>query len=1490
MQLLRSDSPMLYPKEAFAGVLRSEARITPSHRNNLASDGSTPGQPSAVFKAAKEGFLDTLSTAERSQFSALCDKASPEQLLDSLTPFSRRFKKERWGKAFEKIQGFTEALEPYFDVVNIVISSHPELAAIVWGAFRLVLQMAGNFSSFFEKLADLLTDLKRMIPRFKDLVDLFAAKAFVSPRILPIVQDFYSDIFLLLCSVAQVFTKKDGTIKRTPVVVAQLMWQPFTVKFGNIKKRFQCHMDNVFEKIELLHLHRIAQNDEAMARQQQQIQSVLDTSVAQAATANDTAQRVQEVCAEVKRLEERLEHDQRNTTKYSQVLSQSFDQNLADAGRLRNDIMNFIQPPDFIQEYERGHSLRDPESGAWLLTSHQFLSWKSAATQMLWIKGKPGCGKSVLASTIIDTLGTSTVEGVEARNVLYFFYKSNEGLTTMDQMYRSLLAQIVDSRFDPQAAETSIEYALSSRQQGQIRGSPLTIRDLFFILLGRFPGFYIVVDAIDECQPKDRYEEHDQALRQELQIFYDGVVSTGTRLAVLSRPNVWGLSNLSTAQPMQSVSITPAMLSEDLRQYCLRGLCDLCDNGFLPPMEPEPLGDLCSTLLMGADGMFLWVRLMFSYLRSPVLAPPSFAPRVRLQAIRDLRYPESLDQVYCRILSLIGAMPAYRRHLARQVIKWLLFPKSQHLGALELHTILTAAFYFDSGNSTSLIHSSESQDLVDQDFAEFSQTILLACSSLVELSTTNSQQHYRLIHATTSEFFLSRLYSEDCSGINLMQPSVRQYFQLCQSETEMELGIDCLRYLHTFVPTRPLSSNIQKGADREEVARKYGFAAYSSAAWTAHLKHAKVFQGCGHPSFETNRTALMQSVQQLLGWQLKVNSWVELLYLLGTPATNASQHGNVRESIPSIAGREVQSPLPPDFYECLTRLSRDLERLEEDWGEPLRAEPHQIWNDVTAFFPSLSFKKTTATTVRHIGLDDPLDSSQSTKPLAVVSMSDPTQLYLTKLSIWPSRQFERLWPEHMTDWLELVESCRGWTARYQLWNTSSDVPQLLQEYSVRLDDMEVLIQVHHFLRRSPKFTPSAGLYQGEQSNSYKELQLGFPILMSRHDLNTFVILRTLYKLVRVGASPGDVRVHSFVIPLNFHPNLARVWEPGWGAYPYYGQSSDLIYDYGFEFGGQGRYLLYRDTTALDDMPKRGETFASTLALFELGTLVLPPRAGREPIRFLNSLVREPGCVPFTHWTFHPTLPILAVHLAGSCAASLWGFTEGVSYELPKVPGRRNLRSLSFSSCGTNLIVDGTMDEYPSVQPITDLPIYKKLHTPDDGKIQVQDAQISTKVTLRQDFVSNGTLVCSDLSGGGTLQSRQTQQLISQDGQTIFHSLQVTTSSAVNVLEATQRRGGESSTQTFLSLPGVDSVDYLDASVRFPAATGTGAECLRVILNKNPQPRYSMADRPDRNFPALVIKDPRAIPRGRKRAIEGSDGRLEEGAGMVKHHRVDEKEQ
>lgn len=100
------------------------------------------------FLEARDMFLQKLPHPERLIF-ANCK--GPEELLADVRKLGHfRTKNQAWIRILEKIKSFSDNIEPYFKIVEVVISSHPESAAIAWGAIRLVLQVTGfPFVSFF---------------------------------------------------------------------------------------------------------------------------------------------------------------------------------------------------------------------------------------------------------------------------------------------------------------------------------------------------------------------------------------------------------------------------------------------------------------------------------------------------------------------------------------------------------------------------------------------------------------------------------------------------------------------------------------------------------------------------------------------------------------------------------------------------------------------------------------------------------------------------------------------------------------------------------------------------------------------------------------------------------------------------------------------------------------------------------------------------------------------------------------------------------------------------------------------------------------------------------------------------------------------------------------------------------------------------------------------------------------------------------------------
>jgi hypothetical protein len=94
-----------------------------------------------VFAAARDRFLDSLEDDERMLFSPC---ASAEDLLGGLKKLNiiaKKLQTQRSSGLLDQVKKFSDRLKPFFEIVDIFISSNPQYTALVWGALRLVLKV-----------------------------------------------------------------------------------------------------------------------------------------------------------------------------------------------------------------------------------------------------------------------------------------------------------------------------------------------------------------------------------------------------------------------------------------------------------------------------------------------------------------------------------------------------------------------------------------------------------------------------------------------------------------------------------------------------------------------------------------------------------------------------------------------------------------------------------------------------------------------------------------------------------------------------------------------------------------------------------------------------------------------------------------------------------------------------------------------------------------------------------------------------------------------------------------------------------------------------------------------------------------------------------------------------------------------------------------------------------------------------------------------------
>lgn len=161
-----------------------------------------------------------------------------------------------------------------------------------------------------------------------------------------------------------------------------------------------------------------------------------------------------------------------------------------------DEIVRTLSAPDPSTNYRRAVDTRQSSTGLWFLESDQYRNFKGGQVQAIWLHGIPGCGKSVLSSTIIDDLHQLCGSGTRSI-VLYFYFDFSDPLKrTPDLMIRSIITQLVRNvSAIPDAAAKLFSSLKSGNRQGSIEEYLTALQ----YLVQEFSRVFLVLDALDEC-------------------------------------------------------------------------------------------------------------------------------------------------------------------------------------------------------------------------------------------------------------------------------------------------------------------------------------------------------------------------------------------------------------------------------------------------------------------------------------------------------------------------------------------------------------------------------------------------------------------------------------------------------------------------------------------------------------------------------------------------------------------------------------------------------------------------------------------------------------------------------------------------------------------------------------------------------------------------------------------------------------------------------
>ncbi|KAJ7247573.1 ankyrin repeat-containing domain protein [Mycena rebaudengoi] len=407
----------------------------------------------------------------------------------------------------------------------------------------------------------------------------------------------------------------------------------------------------------------------------------------------------------------------------------------------RNKLDEWLMPSMRIAESQRSAAnARHQKTGLWLFERPEFREWIYAPGSFLWIHGISGSGKTVLSSTIIDTIHA------RAEHYVFFYFDTNNSeQQTVTQLLCSLVTQL-SIRSHPPDSKLDALWMSHNRGQKLLTDAEL-ISDALLPLLREFgqKPVFIVLDALDECSDR-------RGLLHLISKMVDSKLPN-VHLLVTSRSEVQAghpeFVKLAVSVPLEGC------VDGDIELYLTEVLSN--EKGWIYENRDEIKG----RLLERSNGMFRLVALQLDELRN--------CDGRRSQVEKALKnMPITLNTIYDRILQNIKN-PDMLASVCR-AMNWLIFSKRPMM----LNEIIDAlAFDF------------EHQPLIfDTDERMGQDALLAACAGFVAMS---GECTVKLAHSSVKEYFLR--------AAPLMLPDA---CEISEQAAHHLLARTCIAYLCSF--------------------------------------------------------------------------------------------------------------------------------------------------------------------------------------------------------------------------------------------------------------------------------------------------------------------------------------------------------------------------------------------------------------------------------------------------------------------------------------------------------------------------------------------------------------------------------------------------------------------------------------------------------------------------------------------------------------------
>ena len=482
------------------------------------------------------------------------------------------------------------------------------------------------------------------------------------------------------------------------------------------------------------------------------------------------------------------------------------------------------------EAYYRAARKRLSGTCLWIFEEPCFQDWTRSSAQhaksrLLWIRGAPGAGKTVLSTAVVDSMNDRD-SGIYACDTLVTSYygDSTKGFGgTAFNVCSSIISQITSKL--PRIPKILLETYRMARCHGRPRISEEdNVYQLFQGMLGALTNVCIIIDALDEYEEvKEIAEWLETSMRSAPQL----------RVAYFSRDTA-SVRNVLDKAPY--INVDERAIRADVERYIATGIETLSYAN--TNLKQYVLG----TLSHKASGVFLYADLSVQTLRSACHEE---------DLLRLLHAtPHGLYDIYDLIMSRVDEETPVRKKLAHRALILL-------CTAIRPMTWSEMRFALSWDPMTRQFHSKKEP---------FKETVFELCCPLIEHVAEGDT--FQLVHFSVHEY-LRRLPTEIGSNSRRKEPLV------AESDAHAWLASMTLSYLAEQKLDCMMDTN----------APVHGFSAYAALHWSKHLLRSEFSEDlyATYSMFMDNTQARCRWILQWLivqEWSYPLQEMTRLLQLV----------------------------------------------------------------------------------------------------------------------------------------------------------------------------------------------------------------------------------------------------------------------------------------------------------------------------------------------------------------------------------------------------------------------------------------------------------------------------------------------------------------------------------------------------------------------------------------------------------------------------------